>query len=387
VTRGAESERLRRRLVRDLETRGAIRSASVRDAFLAVPRERFLEDFAAREGLETVYRDEAIPIKVGPRGEPSSSSSQPAIMATMLEELELAPGMRVLEIGAGTGYTAALLAHLVGPRGRVVTVDLDPELVRRARSRLRGSRVHVVAGDGHEGVAERAPYNRIVVTASADEVPRAWFDQLEPGGRLVAPLRLSATGAQAIATLRKEAHGFRSVAVVAGGFMPLRRPNRDRPAPPPDAVLPLRWLAGDALRTLSPAARGRLFAVALATPRRVPLGVRAPAGALVLFLSLRVPRRRLVVTAPGFGVGAVGRDGRSLAIVEPSFAGRSPTVSSLHVFGADEAAEELLRHVREWVARGRPREGDLRIVVRYDADGRSRVRASWPRVETRPARE
>jgi protein-L-isoaspartate(D-aspartate) O-methyltransferase len=97
--KAADSTKLRRQLVGELERRELIRSERVRDAFLAVPRELFVPGFAAREGLEAVYRDEAIPTKHGEHGVPLSSSSQPAIMALMLEQLELEEGMRVLEVG------------------------------------------------------------------------------------------------------------------------------------------------------------------------------------------------------------------------------------------------------------------------------------------------
>jgi protein-L-isoaspartate(D-aspartate) O-methyltransferase len=142
----AESAKLRRRLVADLERRELIRSERIREAFLAVPRELFVPDFAAQEGLEAVYRDEAILTKEGEHGVPLSSSSQPAIMALMLEHLELEEGMRVLEIGAGTGYNAALLSLLVGKRGQVVSVDVDAQVAAGARRALRenGYRVRVV---------------------------------------------------------------------------------------------------------------------------------------------------------------------------------------------------------------------------------------------------
>src|SRR5215207_6665082 len=153
-------------------------------------------------------------------------------LVLMLEQLQLEEGMNVLEVGAGTGYNAALLSLLVGSRGRVVSVDVDPELARGARRALRvgGYRLRVVAGDGRAGFAERAPYDRIIVTASSDSVPPAWFDQLQPSGLLEVPLRHSATGAQAIPLLRKTPGGFHSATVLAGGFMPLRAAGEDAAA-------------------------------------------------------------------------------------------------------------------------------------------------------------
>src|SRR5919201_896067 len=232
VAADTQSERLRRQLVQALRRNGWIRSAAVRDAFLQVPREMFVPEFTEREGLAAVYRDESILTKRNEHGVPLSSSSQPAIMALMLEQLHLAEGMQVLEVGAGTGYNAALLSVLVGRHGRVVSVDVDPEVARSARQALRkaGSRARVVVGDGREGFAGASPYDRIVVTASSDSVPIAWFDQLKPDGILQVPLRLSASGAQAIPLLRKQGPRFRSTQVIVGGFMPLRSPGEDAAA-------------------------------------------------------------------------------------------------------------------------------------------------------------
>src|SRR6266702_1895917 len=107
---------------------------------------------------------------LGPDGLPLSSSSQPAIMAIMLEQLGVAPGYRVLEIGTGTGYNAALIAHLVGERGTVVTVDIDADLVAKARANLDGAGypdVIVICGDGGFGAPGHADDDDIIVTAGA----------------------------------------------------------------------------------------------------------------------------------------------------------------------------------------------------------------------------
>jgi protein-L-isoaspartate O-methyltransferase len=121
---------------------------------------------------------------------PSSSSSQPSIVADMLDALDPQPGEAVLEIGTGTGWNAALLACRVGPTGRVTTIEVDPEIAAAARAALAsaGYPVDVVTGDGVAGHPDTAPYDRIMATASVREiVPRAWLEQLRPGGRLVTP--------------------------------------------------------------------------------------------------------------------------------------------------------------------------------------------------------
>jgi len=382
----AQSGKLRRQLVRALEDEGWIRSGPVRDAFLAVPREVFVPEFEEEHGLAAVYRNEVILTKQTAQGLPLSSSSQPAIMASMLEQLQLKDGMRVLEVGAGTGYNAALLSVLVGRRGRVVSVDIDPEIGREARRALRagGYKARVVVGDGRDGFAELAPYDRIIVTASSDQVPIAWFEQLEPQGLLEAPLQLTGAGVQAIPLLRKTRSGFRSTEVIAGGFMPLRSAGQEAAVAIEFAVLAAssggllqQQLFGDALNTLSARAKRQVLAISLSEGRRRPLGLRAQPSALMFFLSLELPTRARITTAPRFGVGVITRDGGSLAVVELPPARRTRTISSLRLFGADGAEELLLQHVREWDRRGRPAESQLEIAVSYEGRA-SRLRHRWP---------
>jgi protein-L-isoaspartate(D-aspartate) O-methyltransferase len=218
--------RHRESLVRQLQASGAIRSSAVRDAFLAIPRETFVPVVLHDHGIAAVYRDEAFPTKLDDRGDAVSSSSQPGIMAAMLEELRVSPGQRVLEIGTGTGYNAALLSFLVGPRGQVTSVELDPGVAKDARRAVRdvGARARVVVGDGRRGWQRGAPYDRVILTASSLDVPRAFLDQLTEGGLLVLPLRLSdaVPFRQIVVTFKRLGPGLTSVSVMAGGFMRLR---------------------------------------------------------------------------------------------------------------------------------------------------------------------
>src|SRR5215469_12993097 len=179
----------RARLVTDLAKRGGGLSQTVRAAFARVPRHIFVPEV----GAAAAYRDEALVIKCGPDGMPVSSSSQPAMMAIMLEQLDLRPGHRALEIGTGSGYNAALMAEVVGPGGQVVSIDIDPELADRARSSLIEAGyddVSVLCADGGYGNPADAPFDRIIVTAGAWDIAPAWLEQLGPGGRLVLPLSL-----------------------------------------------------------------------------------------------------------------------------------------------------------------------------------------------------
>ncbi|WP_206664107.1 methyltransferase, FxLD system [Thermomonospora catenispora] len=192
TTRGEEPQdaaALRSAMVHALRERGAIVSEPVAAAMTAVPRHLFVPE---RPPAEAYDADNALPVKHDARGAATSTVSAPCIHATMLEQAGIEPGMRVLEIGSG-GYNAALLAELVGDGGRVVSADIDPDIVRRARDLLEATgydRVEVVEADAEHGVPDGAPYDRIIVTAGAWNIPPAWIRQLTENGRLVVPLRL-----------------------------------------------------------------------------------------------------------------------------------------------------------------------------------------------------
>ena len=155
-----------------------ITSDSVLKAFLAVPRELFVDPSYRDQS----YADHPLPIGC------EQTISQPTTVMLMLQLLELLPGQRVLEIGAGSGYNAALLAELSGV---VVTVERHKQLVKIAQENLKQAGyedVIVVYGDGKQGYALEGPYDRIMVTAAAHQVPQKLKDQLSIGGLLVAPI-------------------------------------------------------------------------------------------------------------------------------------------------------------------------------------------------------
>ncbi|MGW3914923.1 methyltransferase domain-containing protein [Streptomyces sp. NPDC005070] len=263
-------------LVRGIERSGAWESDPVwREAFEAVPRHLFVpyyylgvvggyerlwgEDPDPRvrdRWLRGAYADAPLATRVRD-GELVSSSSQPSLMAKMLAELEVRDGDAVLEIGAGTGYNAALLAYRLGD-GLVTTVDLDVEITDAARQHLDVAGYHptVVTGDGARGVPERAPFDRIVATCTLTTIPRSWLVQSRPGARVLAPL---ATGLITL-KVRDSGHAEGRFLHTSAFFVPLRGATRPEPEPEPARVVgvPRRARGHDLFRFLLALTAGRL---------------------------------------------------------------------------------------------------------------------------------
>lgn len=207
-------------MVKRLRAAGSVASSTVESALMTVPRHGYVDATSP----DDAYAETAIMVKDAPDGTVISSASQPAIVAAMLELSDLEPGHRVLEVGTGTGYNAALLATIVGQEGRVVSVELEADLAEAARERLQNHglrQVEVVVGDGALGHSEGSPYDRIVVTTGAPEVAKAWRDQLHDGGRLVVPV-VNKEGIGTIRCLVKQDGQLQEVSSMPCGFLPMR---------------------------------------------------------------------------------------------------------------------------------------------------------------------
>ncbi len=189
---GALKQR-RQVMVREHLEAGGIRDPKVLAAMRKVPR----HEFVPAEWRDRAYDDRPLPI-----GE-DQTISQPYIVAFMTEQLALKPGERVLEIGTGSGYQAAVLAELVKD---VYTIEIVEPLGKRAAEtlkRLGYARVHTRLGDGYRGWPEAAPFHAIIVTCAPDAVPKPLIEQLAEGGRMVIPVG-EAGGSQQLIVLRKE---------------------------------------------------------------------------------------------------------------------------------------------------------------------------------------
>ncbi len=178
------SEYVKRReeLVYALKNLGYIRTSRVERAMLKVPRELFVPENVR----EYAYDDRPLPIGY------NQTISAPSIVAHMTELLDPQPGDKILEIGTGSGYQAAILAEIVAPQGHVWSIEKIAELAEFARKNLErtgySDRVTVIVGDGSKGYEPQAPYDKIIVTAAAPRIPEPLINQLKPGGILVAPV-------------------------------------------------------------------------------------------------------------------------------------------------------------------------------------------------------
>ena len=372
---------LRQQLVAELRRQGHIRSGLVAEAFTTVPRHLF----APQVSPEEAYANQVVPLKQAGQ-HMISTLSQPAMMAIMLEALELQPGMSVLEIGAGSGYNAALLQQIVGPTGRIVSVDVEADLVEQARQQLSAAgygTVQVEAGDGGLGFARQAPYDRIIATAAADDIPPAWWRQLAATGRLAMPLILVANlqifvtfvrhGEEMISTeisptafirLRgtHEGNGFKRTTVGPGQgiFIRFGKP----PSPSPEMLyeqligkqhahpLQVRLTTWELQTALLPW-------LLLQEPGLVYLQARKPVGPFVpdlLYERDAQIKSTLLLPGPNGSAALARREGVGDKL-RKSFAAEAQQTFHLQIqrFGADsDTASRLAGLVNAWAQHGRP---------------------------------
>jgi len=204
------SEDRERMVATQIEARG-ITDPLVLDAMRAVPRERFVPASMAR----FAYDDGPLPIGKG------QTISQPYIVAVMTAAVRIKPGERVLEIGTGSGYGAAVLARIAGEVYTVERVEALAETARRRLATLGYDNVHVLEGDGTLGWPEHAPYEAILVTAGGPRVPKALLHQMAVGGRLIMPVGTDLHGQRLVRVTRTDSHEYDHENLEAVAFVPL----------------------------------------------------------------------------------------------------------------------------------------------------------------------
>jgi protein-L-isoaspartate(D-aspartate) O-methyltransferase len=235
---GTSPEILRAQMVNRILA-GQRLAPAVEAALRQVERHRYVPDAP----LTDAYDEIAVITHTFPDGTHLSCASGPTIVAAMLNALDVEPGQRIMEIGAGTGYNAALLATLAGADGQITTIDINADVTANARGNLDDTGFHnvtVITRDGAEGAAEHGPYDRIIVTVGAWDIPRAWWDQLVPGGRLVIPLRWRGT-TRAVALVKRDDH-WASDWIFLCGFVPmLGQPGEQSATIAPDGLVTLHY--------------------------------------------------------------------------------------------------------------------------------------------------
>jgi protein-L-isoaspartate(D-aspartate) O-methyltransferase len=364
-----ELNTLRQELLEVVRRQGGATDPLVAEALRTVPRHLFLPDLPP----DQAYLDDAIVTKRDDDGQPVSSSSQPTIMAIMLDQLAVRRGQRVLEIGAGTGFNAALLATIVGERGSVTSVDLDADTVERARENLDAAGydgVVLVTGDGALGHRDNAPYDRIIATVGVWDLAPAWGEQLAPDGRLVVPLDLR--GVQRSVAFERAGDHWTSLSARPCGFMRMRGPF---------AGPERNYQLSPSLSLSLPKAReidtDAVAAVLTKLPERRGTGVEPTLAevfdGLGLWLAVHEPRccavsevagteRRMLLDPPLWAsesvatIGILGDDGMALL-------GKAGDELTVHGYGNDAVADALAAHVGDWDAAGRPGTDGLRIDV------------------------
>lgn len=360
---------LREAMTGRLVAGGWITSPEAEAAFRAVPRHEFVP---AGTSLEDAYGENVAPITKQTEDDAHLSSvSAPWLQARMIAQAGIEPGMRVLEVGSG-GYNAALLAEIVGEKGRVVSIDIDPEITGYASAALAATgyagRVTVVTADGENGAPEHAPYDAVIVTVGAWDLPLAWTDQLAPdNGVLVVPLRMN-TITRALAFRRSAGH-LASVSVEQCGFVPIQgagaRPEQTYRLPDPaGGHVELRFDQGE---PRDPDLLGAISSGPLAEWSGVRIGDGVSFADLNLWLAAFLPGFCKVSAGVGTGLAAEGVmkawvpyggvHGDSLAVLALR---KTDEPGAEYEFGAKaygphapDAAEALLAQIRAWDRAGR----------------------------------
>lgn len=396
-----EAHQLRSKIIDQLRDEGWITSPEVAAAMKKVSRDQFTPPGTPLEQVYDPYS--AVITKTDEHGVQISSVSAPQIQALMLEQAAVRPGMSVLEIGSG-GLNAAYLAELVEPDGHVTTVDIDAEVTERAARLLAENgydQVRVVTADAAEPIPDLGQVDIILVTAGAWDIPPAWTDQLNPGGRLVVPLRMRGL-TRSVALIRVGDH-LESESAKICGFVPMQGSTEHQ-----EKLLLINGTPEIGLRfddglPIEPSKLDN----AVKTPRielwtGVHIGRQEPLSTLQMHLAITVSGFCVMAVDEDLDTGIVAphRKGFSLAAVEDdSFAylvhrpaGDKDVEYGVHALGdhGRQLAEQITASLRDWEANRRG--GPTPIIRVYPASApddqiagetvidkvHSRISLSWP---------
>jgi protein-L-isoaspartate(D-aspartate) O-methyltransferase len=336
-------------------------------AFLATPRHLFvhqyrkwgteewtdINDTNLHEHLAVLYADTALPLSGDDDDNVHSTISQPSFVLRMLDLLELESGQTVFELGTGSGWNAALLARLVEPSGRVVSLEIIPDLAQRAAVTIAAqgiTNVHVVTADGGAGYAGGGPYDRVAFTAGTYDLPRHFYEQTKAAGLLLVVIK-NEGGGDNLFLLRKVDDHFESISSMPCGFVQMTGRYRNERLDPAVLEAVPEWAE---LRDREIARRPFWWGWKGESSGWSTLGIRS-------FLGIIEPLFRAFKTAKGHAedreqhyFGLWDRANDSLVLARDD---------ELISYGHMAATERLLRHVHRWVELGMPTAASFRLQI------------------------
>jgi protein-L-isoaspartate(D-aspartate) O-methyltransferase len=344
-------------------------SEATTQAYLATPRHNFVKRYrewgtkewhevnasSLAEHIQTLYANRPIILFGDDDQDVPSTISQPAFVLRMLDLLQLEPGHRVFELGAGSGWNAALMGHLVGSKGHVTSLEIIPELAQRAAETIESmgiANVHIVAGDGAEGYRDSAPYDRAIFTAGAFDLPHYFYEQLRDEGLLLVVIK-NEGGGDNLFLLRKTGDHFESMDSQPCGFVQLRGRYQFENLEP--AILEKAIPEWSELQSKE------------ISKRRFWWGGKGKAGFMFTTFGIR---SFLGITEPTFR--AFKTEKTDQQAIEHHYFGlwdaenRSLVVAKddlLITFGNTQAEERLLQRLRQWVEVGMPTASCLDLKV------------------------
>jgi protein-L-isoaspartate(D-aspartate) O-methyltransferase len=343
-------------------------SEATANAFLATPRHRFIRRYREwgtthwhdvhadnlPQHFAALYADHPLILVGDDDDDVPSTISQPSFVLRMLDLLQLKPGHKVFELGTGSGWNAALIGRLVGPNGHVHSLEIIPDMARAATDAIEEldiQNVSVIVGEGGEGYAPGAPYDRVIFTAGTYDLPRSFHEQLKEGGLLLASLK-SAGGGDNLFLLRKAPDYFTSLDAMPCGFVQLRGRYRVDHLEPIALDTVSDW---NELRQREVSrtpfwwgGKGKAEAMWRTLGIRSFLGITEPA-----FCAFKVPKTDAQLREEHF-FGLWLREKRSLVLAKDNL---------LISYGTTAAKERLMEHVRSWVELGMPTAASFNLQI------------------------
>jgi len=349
-------------LIDVLDERGLLTEPRVRAAFAAVPRNQFLPNVP----LEDVFADKTIPVRLDDQGNATCSATMPSMLAFMLQELDLQPGHNLLEIGTGTGYTVALMHHLLGKTGRITSLEIERDIAEHAEDNLRRANVtgyNIVVVDGAEGYAPRAQYDRIMVTAGIWDMPTPWIRQLKPDGRIVAPVWIDGLQVAAAFTLDEDGTLY-SDTMTPSTFVYIRGVAAGPQVSKRIGSTSLRLIADDITQVDPIALATLLSADHEAVQLSKPLNKWDYWYGFLPYLMLNEPRQNIFALYHLLQGGkAYGLEGEGFVLLTPASACFVPYygLGFAHNFAGSDAYLAVEDYLKRWQDAGRPGLDRLRL--------------------------